>query len=61
MLSVVDYFMIMSFAAHANFKLRDLNYDSFHIEIIPSILTIFNDDVLFELPPLVNPNAGHSS
>jgi hypothetical protein len=59
-LSVVDYFMTMSFAAHANFKLRDLNCDSFCIEIVPYILTTFNGDVLFELPLLINPD-GHSN
>jgi hypothetical protein len=56
MLNVVGYFMIMSFVAYTNFKLRDLNCDSFHIEIVPSIPTTFNGDVLFELPPLISPN-----
>ncbi len=59
MLSVVDCLKTMSLAAHASFELRNLNYDSFCIEIVPCILTTFNGDVLFELPLLVNPN-GHS-
>jgi hypothetical protein len=53
-LRVVDYFRAMSLVAHANFELRYLNYDSFNIEIVPCILTTFNGDVLFELPPLVS-------
>ncbi len=57
MLSVVDCLRAMSLVAHANSKLKDLNYDIFRIEIVPCILTTFNGDVLFELPPLVNPNS----
>jgi hypothetical protein len=57
-LNVVDCLKTMSFITHANFELRDLNYDNFHIEIVPYILTTFNGDVLFELPPFVSPN-GH--
>ncbi len=49
----------MSFAAHASFKLRDLNYDNFHIENVRWIPTTFNGDVLFEFPHIVSPN-GHS-
>jgi hypothetical protein len=57
-LSVVDYLKAMSLVAHANSELRDLNYDSFNIEIVPCIFTTFNGDVLFELPPLVS-HDGH--
>jgi hypothetical protein len=53
MLSVVDYFRTMSLTMHASSELRDLNYDSFRIEIVPCISTTFNGDVLFELPPFV--------
>ncbi len=60
MLNVVDYLGAMSLVVHANSELRDLNYDSFNIEIVPCILTTFNGDVLFELPSLVSPY-GHSS
>jgi hypothetical protein len=49
-LNVVDYLKAMSLTAHANSKLRDLNYDSFCIEIVPCIPTTFNGDVLFERP-----------
>jgi hypothetical protein len=35
-LSVVDCSKAMSLVAHANSKLRDLNYDSFCIEIVPA-------------------------
>jgi hypothetical protein len=49
----------MSLVTHANFELRDLNYDSFNIEIVPCILTTFNGNVLLELPLLVSPD-GHS-
>jgi hypothetical protein len=59
MLNVVDYFRAMSLVTDANFELRDLNYDSFSIEIVPCILTTFNGDVLFEWPPLINID-GHS-
>jgi hypothetical protein len=55
-LNVVDYFKAMSLIMHANSELRDLNYDSFHIKIVPSISTTFNGDVLFELFFLVSPN-----
>jgi hypothetical protein len=54
-LSVVDYFRAMSSVAHVSFELRYLNYDNFHIVIIPCILTTFNGDVLFELLPLLIP------
>jgi hypothetical protein len=40
-LSVVDYFTTMSLTMHASSKLRDSNYDSFHIEIVPCIPTTF--------------------
>jgi hypothetical protein len=49
----------MSFARHVtSSELRDLNYDNFFIENVHCILTTFNDDVLFELPPIGSPN-GH--
>jgi hypothetical protein len=48
----------MSFAAHFSSKLKDLNYDNFHIENVRYILTTFNGDVLFELHPVVHLN-GH--
>ncbi len=54
-LSVVDYFQEMSFVVHANSKLRDLNYDNFQIKNVHCIPTTFNDDVLFETPPLSVP------
>ncbi len=60
MLSVVECLKAMSLIAHASSKLRDLNYNSFCIEIVPCIPTTFNGDVLFELPPLVSLD-GHSN
>jgi hypothetical protein len=54
MLNVVDCFQVMSFTTHANSKLRDLNYDNFHLNNVCCISTTFNGDVLFELPPIVN-------
>jgi hypothetical protein len=48
----------MSFATHVSFELKDLNYDNFHIENVPYILTTFNGDVLFELHHVVSFN-GH--
>ncbi len=60
MLSVVECLRAMSFAMHASSKLRDLNYDSLCIEIVLCILTTFNGDVLFKLPPFNSPNS-HSS
>jgi hypothetical protein len=51
-LSVIDYFWTMLFVANASSELKDLNYDHFQIENVCCILTTFNDDVLFELPPL---------
>jgi hypothetical protein len=45
-LSVIDYLWAMSFATHASFELRDLNYDNFCIENVHCILTKFNGDVL---------------
>jgi hypothetical protein len=56
-LSVDDYFIAMSFNMHVSSKLKDLNYDSFCIEIVPCIPPTFNGDVLFELPPPVSPNS----
>jgi len=47
----VDYHRAMSLTTHVNSELKDLNFDSSHIEIVPCILTTFNDDVLFEPPP----------
>ncbi len=47
-LNVIDCLRKMSLATHANSKLGDLNYDHFHIEIVPFILTTFSGDVLFE-------------
>ncbi len=58
MLSVVDCFRVMSFATHASSKLKDLNYDKFCIKNVHCISIKFNDDDLFELPPVVSPN-GH--
>ncbi len=52
-LSVVNYLRAMSFATHANFELRDLNYDNFRIEIVHNILTGFNGDVLLNSPLLL--------
>ncbi len=40
---------------HANSKLRYLNYDSFHIEIIPCILTTFNNVFYLNSPLLLVP------
>ncbi len=60
MLSVVDYLKAMSFIGHANSKLRDFNYHCVCIQIVPCILTTFNGDVFFELPPLVSLD-NHSS
>jgi hypothetical protein len=54
-LSVIDYFQAMSFVVHASSKLIDLNYDNFQIENVRCIPTTFNDDVLFEPPPLSIP------
>jgi hypothetical protein len=34
-------------------KLKDLNYDNFCIQNVRYNLTIFNGDVLFELPPII--------
>jgi hypothetical protein len=34
-LSVVDYLRAMSLATHASSELRDLNYDSLCIKIVP--------------------------
>ncbi len=56
-LSVVDYFRAMSLAAHANSKLRDLNYDKFRIEIVCWISTTIIGDVLFEFSPVTNPSS----
>jgi len=53
-LSVIDYFKAMSFVTHVSSKLRNLNYDKFHIENVHCIPTTFNGDVLFELPPVIN-------
>jgi hypothetical protein len=53
-LSAVDCFRALSFATHASFKLKDLNYDNFHIENNRCISTTFNGDVLFEFPPIVS-------
>jgi hypothetical protein len=50
-LSVVECLKAMSFTTHVNFELKYLNYDNFHIEIVPCIPNTFNGDVLFE-PPL---------
>jgi hypothetical protein len=55
-MNVVDYLKAMSLIVHANFELRDLNYDSFHIKIVPCILTMFDGDVLLELSLFVSPN-----
>ncbi len=52
-LNVVDCFKAMSLAANASFKLKDLNYNNFHIGIVLCIPTTFDVDVLFELPPLL--------
>ncbi len=49
MLSVVDCLRAMSFVTHVSFELKDLNYDSFCIQIVPCIPTTFNGDILFEL------------
>ncbi len=51
--NVIDYIRTMSFTTHANSKLRNLNYDKFHIENVHCILTTFNADDLFELLPLL--------
>jgi hypothetical protein len=59
MLNIVDCFRAMLFATQVSSKLKDLNYDNFHIENARYILTIFNGDILFELPPIVSPD-GHS-
>ncbi len=56
MLNVVDCLKAMSLIMHGISKLRDLNYDSFCIEIVPCIPTTFNGDVLFVFPPLVSFN-----
>jgi hypothetical protein len=52
-LSVINYLRAMPFATHASFKLRDLNYDNFRIEIVHNILTGFNGDVLLNSPLLL--------
>jgi hypothetical protein len=57
-LSVVDCFKLMSFAHHAASELREFNYDTLHIENVPSISPMFDGDVFFELPLINNPN-GH--
>ncbi len=44
----------MSLAMHGSFKLKDLNYDSFCIEMVPYISTTFDGDVLFEHPPFLS-------
>jgi len=49
--NVVDHLKTISIATHASSNLRDLNYDNFHIEIVPCIPTMFDGDVIFELPP----------
>jgi hypothetical protein len=54
-LNVIDCLKAILFITHASSKLKDLNYDKFHIEIVHCILTTFNGDVLFELL-LVNPD-----
>ncbi len=56
-LSAVDCFRALSFATHVSFKLRDLNYNNFHIENVRCISTTFNGDVLFEFPPIINPDS----
>jgi hypothetical protein len=53
-LNVIDYFQAMLFVAHASYELKDFNYDNLCIEFFCCISTIFNGDVLFELPPIVN-------
>ncbi len=50
----------MSFAPHATFELRKVNYNTFHIKNVPYILVTFDVDVLFELPPINNLD-GHYS
>jgi len=55
-LSVVDCLKAMSFTVHVNSELIELNYAKFCIENVCCIPTTFNGDVLFELPPIVNPN-----
>jgi hypothetical protein len=52
-LNVANYLQAMSFDTHASFKLRDSNYDNFHIEIVHSIPTGFNGDVLLNCPLLL--------
>jgi hypothetical protein len=48
MLSVVDCLWAMLLATHASFELND---NKIQIENVRYILTTFNGDVLFELPP----------
>ncbi len=51
-LLTISWQCVLCRACH--FKLKDLNYDSFCIEIVPYIPTTFHGDVLFELPPLIH-------
>jgi len=48
----------MSFAPHATFELNEVNYNTFHIKNVPYIPSTFDGDVLFDFPPINNPN-GH--
>jgi hypothetical protein len=48
----------MFFAPHATFELKEVNYNTFCIKNVPCIPSTFDGDVLFELPPINNPN-GH--
>jgi hypothetical protein len=54
--NVVDCFKLMSFAPHATFELREVNYNRFCIKNVPCIPTTFDGDVLFELPLINNPD-----
>ncbi len=46
----------MPFNPHATLKLKELNYNTLHIENVPNILSTFDGDVFFELPLVDNLN-----
>jgi hypothetical protein len=44
------------FTPHATLESKELNYNTLHIENVPNIPSMFDEDVLFEFPLVDNPN-----
>jgi len=57
-LSVMDCFKVMYFAPYATLELKELNYNTLWIKNVPSIISAFDIDVLFEFPFIDNSH-GH--